>query len=71
MPVDLNSSQQQVSLCGISRTVADYIPILRKCQYQVATRNSQKSNVSLTNDDSDHPSKYPAHEVRLRRLPNV
>lgn len=45
-----------------NRSSADFTPLLRKYQYQIASRSPQATK-SRNDDDPDHPSKYTGEEV--------
>lgn len=61
------------SFWGANRTISDYIPILRKFQYQVANRSSpvSSSGGATKNVEADQISKYPAHLVRTLKYPSL
>ena len=57
-----NSPSSGPSFWNFNRSVADYTPVLRKYQYQIACRSPQ-STKSRTDDDPDDHATYRSEEV--------
>ncbi|XP_013385276.1 transmembrane protein 209 [Lingula anatina] len=53
------------SYWNFNRSAMDYTPVLRKYQYQIASRSPQSAK-KRSSDDPDHPAKYTGDEVWLK-----